>query len=103
MVKKRAEEQLDFLAESFGNAAGKKTKNKLDELKARHDPNAARGKTKVVNGEVIKSDGTEIMLRLNSYEYALLFAAAEKDQRKLRDWMRITLINAAESTLKENK
>lgn len=103
MVKKRAEEQLDFLAESFGNAAGKKKQSKLDELKALHDPNAPRGKTKVVDGEKEKSDGTEIMLRLNSYEYALFSAAAEKEQRKLRDWMRIMLINAAESTLKENQ
>lgn len=103
MVKKRAEEQLDMMVEAFGNAAGKKTKNKLDELKALHDPNAARGKTKRVNGTETKNDGTEIMLRLNSYEYALFSAAAEKDQRKLRDWMRIMLINSAESTLKENQ
>lgn len=103
MIKKRAEEQLDMMVEAFGNAAGKKAKNKLDELKALHDPNAARGKTKRVNGDDIKNDGTEIMLRLNSYESALFSAAACKDKRKLRDWMRIMLISAAESTLKENQ
>lgn len=101
MVKiRRQEEQVDFLAEAFGNAAGKKNHNKLDELKLLHDPNAPRGKNQVVKGEKIKSEGTEIMMRMNSYEFALFSAAAEKSERKLRDWMRRSLIKAAEEAIK---
>ena len=102
MVKTRKEEQLDFLAESFGNGAGKKHQSKLAELQSIHDPKASRGKKKIVNSETVPGEGTEIMLRLNSYEYALFSAAADTEHRKLRDWMRATLISAAESKLSKD-
>lgn len=38
----------------------------------------------------------ELMLRLNAYEKAIFQEAALLDQRKLRDWMRVTLVRAAE-------
>lgn len=88
MVKIRKEEQLDILAEEFGNAASKKT-GTLANIQSSYDAEA-------------KYDYTSITIRLNEYEAKIFDAAAKKAERKTLDWIRRTLRKAAESELKDN-
>lgn len=45
----------------------------------------------------------DIMLRVNAYEKELFKEAAQIDQRRLRDWMRVSLVRAAERLIKERQ
>lgn len=45
----------------------------------------------------------DIMMRVNAYEKELFKEAAQIDQRRLRDWMRVSLVRAAERLIKERQ
>ena len=84
----------------------------VDELErdliARYKPkyNVAKGgMNNVVKQEDLpdskKRKDIDVMLRVNAYEKELFKEAAQIDQRRLRDWMRVSLVRAAEKMIKE--
>lgn len=82
MVKKRT--AVDVKADKFGNAAN--IKNKGGSLRAIYDPKD-------------RHTFTTVTIRLNQFEAELFQAAADDADRKTVDWMRRTLVKAAEDQL----
>lgn len=86
MGKFKKDDPLAAKVEAFGNAANSRNAGQVANLKALHDPKA-------------RHTFTSVTIRLNQFENELFKAAAEDADRTAIDWMRRTLIKAAEDQL----
>ena len=86
MGKFKKDDPMAAKVEAFGNAANIRKTGQAASLKALHDPKE-------------KHTHTSVTIRLNQFEDELFKAAAENADRTAIDWMRRTLIKAAEDQL----
>ena len=86
MGKFKKDDPMAVKVEAFGNAANNRKGGQVASLKALHDPKA-------------NHTHTSVTIRLNQFEDELLKAAAENADRTGIDWMRRTLVKAAEDQL----